>query len=148
MAARNLPARNLAMTTVTTLRTNINEVDWSLKKKNYDLFTYTRDLIALRKAHPVFRLRAKEQIAAWLKFHDTGSPGTVMFTIDPSGLTGETWAHVCVIANSDDSASLDFTLLPGSWHVALDADGAVKEDRIVDGSVRVRYKSGMILYQQ
>ena len=31
-----------------------NEVDWSLKEKNLDLFNYTRDVIALRKAHPVF----------------------------------------------------------------------------------------------
>ena len=127
---------------------SINEVDWSLKKKNYDLFSYTRDLIALRKAHPVFRLRSKEQIAAWLKFHDTNNPGAVMFTIDPDGLEGEPWKHVCVIANSADFMSFDFALPAGSWHVALDADGAVKDERAVEGAVRVRYKSGMILYQQ
>ena len=57
------------------------------------------------------------------------------------------WKHVCVIANSSDDASYDFALPAGSWHVALDADGAVKADRPVDGSVRVRYKSGMVLYQ-
>ncbi len=127
---------------------NINEVDWSLKKKNYDLFTYTRDLIALRKAHPIFRLRSKEQIAAWLKFHDTSHPGTVMFTLDPGDLPGETWKHVCVIANSSDDASYDFSLPVGSWHVALDADGAVRAERVVEGTVRVRYKSGMVLYQE
>ncbi len=126
----------------------INEVDWSLKKRNYDLFTYTRDLIALRKAHPVFRLRAKEQIAAWLKFHDTNIPGTVMFTLDPGSVPGETWKHVCVIANSADAISSDFALPAGPWHVALDATGAVKDERVVEGTVRVRYKSGMVLYQQ
>jgi pullulanase len=126
---------------------SINEVDWSLKKKNYDLFTYTRDLIALRKAHPVFRLRAKEQIAAWLKFHDTNNPGTVMFTLDPGNVPGETWKHVCVIANSADAMSYDFALPDGKWHVALDASGAVKDERVVEGTVSVRYKSGTILYQ-
>ena len=126
----------------------INEVDWSLKKKNYDLFTYTRDLIALRKAHPVFRLRAKEQIAAWLKFHDTNNTGTVMFTLDPGRLPGETWKHVCVIANSADTISSDFALPAGPWHVALDATGVVKDERVAEGTVRVRYKSGMVLYQQ
>ena len=40
---------------------NINQVDWSLKKKNFDLFAYTRDLIALRKAHPVFRLARRNK---------------------------------------------------------------------------------------
>jgi pullulanase len=127
---------------------SINQVDWSLKKKNYDLFTYTRDLIALRKAHPVFRLRAKEQIAAWLKFHDTSNPGTVMFTLDPDSVPGETWKHVCVIANSADVLSSEFALPAGPWHVALDASGAVKDERVVEGTVSVRHKSGMVLYQK
>ena len=126
---------------------SINEVDWSLKKRNYDLFTYTRDLIAIRKAHPVFRLRDANQIAAWLKFHDSQNPGTVMFTLDPANLEGETWKHVCVIANGADSASYDFVLPDGSWHIALDANGASKEDKVVEGTVRVPARSGMILYQ-
>ena len=127
---------------------SINEVDWSLKKKNYDLFAYVRDLIALRKAHPSFRLRAKEQIAAWVKFRDTENPGTVMFTIEPVGLGDETWRRVCVIANSSDAMSYDFALPAGPWYVALDAGGAVKDEHAVEGTVRVRYKSGMILYQR
>ncbi len=127
---------------------DVNGIDWSLKKKNYDLFTYTRDIIALRKAHPVFRIRSKEQIAAWLTFHDQPNSGSLMFTIDPDGgLPGETWKHVCVIANSDDKLSYDFALPAGPWHVAFDADGAITDERVVEGTIRVRYKSGMILYQ-
>jgi pullulanase len=127
---------------------NINEVDWSLKKTNYDLFAYTRDLIALRKTHPVFRLRAKEQITSRLKFLDSKNPSTVMFTLDADGLDGEAWKHVCVIANSADSASYAFVLPDGPWHIALDANGAPKEDKVVDGTVSVPAKSGLILYQE
>jgi pullulanase len=127
----------------------VNEVDWSLKKKHYDLFTYARDIITLRKAHPLFRLRSKEQIGAWLKFHDQPNPASLMFTIDPEGgLPDETWRHVCVIANSADELNYDFALPAGPWHVAFDVNGAVTSDRIVEGTVRVRYKSGMILYQR
>jgi hypothetical protein len=72
-----------------------------------------------------------------------------MFTIDPDGgLPSETWRHACVIANSADELSYDFALPIGPWHVAFDGSGAVTGDRIVEGTVRVRYKSGMILYQQ
>lgn len=124
----------------------INQVDWSLKKKNYDLFTYTRDLIALRKAHPVFRIRAKEQIAAWMKFHDTTDPSLLMFTIDAGNVESETWKRVCVIVNSADVISTDVSLPPGTWHVAFDKNGAA-DNHPVEGTVRVRYKSGMILYQ-
>jgi pullulanase len=127
---------------------NINQINWSLKKKNYDLFTYTRDLIAIRKAHPVFRLRAPEQIASRLKFVESNNPGTVMFTLDGNGLEGEAWKHVCIIANSADATSFDFTLPDGPWHIALDATGKPKQDIIAEGTTHVRAMSGMILYQE
>jgi pullulanase len=125
----------------------INQVDWSLKKRNHELFAYTRDLIALRRARPVFRLRAKQQIAAWLKFHPTPDPNVMMYTLDGSQLDGETWKQVCVVVNAADSMSTEVALPEGSWQVAFDHGGAVTEERIIEDTVRVRYKSGMILYQ-
>ncbi len=128
---------------------SVNEVNWSLKKKHYDLFTYARDIITLRKAHPLFRLRSREQIGAWLKFPDQPNPSSLMFTIDPDGgLPGETWRQVCVIANSADELGYDFALPAGPWHVAFDVNGSVTSNRVVEGTVRVRHKSGMILFQQ
>ncbi len=50
----------------------------------------------LAQGAPGLRLRAKEQIAAWLKFHDTNIPGTVMYTLDPGSLPGgELEARLC-----------------------------------------------------
>ncbi len=126
---------------------DINEVNWSLKQTNADLFTYVRDLIALRKAHPVFRLRAKEQIAAWLKFPKTGDPNVLMYTYDAGNAEGEPWKQVCVIVNAADSGSAEVKLPDGVWQVAFDHTGTVTEPRPVQDTVRVRYKSGMILYQ-
>ena len=63
-------------------------------------------------------------------------------------MEGEAWKHVCVIANSADSKSNDFVLPDGPWHIALDANGAPKEDKVVEGTARVRSRSGMILYQE
>ena len=126
---------------------DINEVDWSLKDKHRDLFRFTRDLIALRKAHPAFRIRAKEQVAAWVKFLDAGDEGTIQFTIAGSLVEGEPWKNICVIANPNDSLSVEVELPPGPWYVALDHTGALETPRSAEGEVRVRYKSGMILYQ-
>lgn len=125
---------------------SVNALDWSFKQTHADLFAYTRDLIALRKAHPIFRLRAKEQIAAWLQFPENNVSGTLIFTLDGSGLDGEPWKQVCVVANSADSISQEIALPPGTWRVAFDAAGTA-DNREVTGSVRIRYKSGMILYQ-
>jgi pullulanase len=126
---------------------SVNEIDWSLKKKNLDLFTYVRDVIAIRKAHPVFRLRAKEQIAAWLKFHETGDPNLLMYTLDGSNLPDEPWNQICVVVNVADRMSSDVSLPEGTWHVAFDSNG-LADNRTVEKSLHVRYKSGMILYQQ
>jgi pullulanase len=125
----------------------INQVDWSLKDKHHDLFTYTRDLIALRKTHPAFRIRAKEQIAAWLRFHDTGNEGAILYTIAGSLVEGEPWKNICVIANPNDALSVEVVLPDGRWYVALDHTGALPTPRETTGSVRVRYKSGLVLYQ-
>ncbi len=125
----------------------INQVDWSLKQKNHDLFTYVRDLIAIRRSHPAFRIRVKEQIAAWLTFHPTPDHHTLMCTIDAAKVTGETWSQICVVVNAADSENMDIGLPPGPWHVALDHHGAIIGERVIEGTVRVRYKSGQILFQ-
>jgi len=127
---------------------SVNQVDWALKKKNHDLFTYMRDLIALRKAHPAFRIRAKEQIAAWLKFHETGAPDTVLWTIDADNVEGESWKQISVAANAADHLSVELQLPPGRWRVVFDHNGVVAAPRFVEGTVRVRYKSGLILCQE
>jgi pullulanase len=124
----------------------INEVDWSLKKYHAGLFQYVRDLIALRKAHPVFRLRAKEQIAAWLKFHDTGNPKVLMYTYDASRVPGESWKKVCVIVNVNDEGNTAVTLPPGQWRFAFNYDGLQKNVPVAQKTIAVRHKSGLILY--
>lgn len=126
---------------------DINQVDWSLKETNRDLYNYVRDLIALRKAHPVFRMRAKEQIGAWLKFPETGDPNVLMYTYESGNVEGEPWKQVCVIVNSADAISAEVKLPPGVWQIALDHTGAAKSQQLAQGSVRVRYKSGVILFQ-
>jgi pullulanase len=125
----------------------VNEVDWSLKQANHDLFTYVRDLIALRQAHPVFRIRAKEQIAAWMNFPDTGNPNVLMYTCDAGNVDGESWKRVCVIANAADDGNADVKLPEGVWQVAFDSTGAVTGQRTVEGSMPIRHKSGLIIFQ-
>ncbi len=125
----------------------VNQVDWSLKRRHLDLFTYTRDAIALRKAHPVFRLRTREEVAARLKFEVTPNSKTLVYTFDASGLPGETWQRACVVLNSDGAANAEITLPAGQWTVALDEHG-VSSGRVASGKVSVRQKSGLVLYQR
>jgi pullulanase len=129
---------------------SVNQVDWSLKRKNFDLFAYVRDLIALRKAHPVFRLRTRGEIAARLRFEnapdDKPNEKTLVFTLDGSGVPGEMWKRICVALNAGESDA-EITLPGGQWTVALDERGA-SPGRVVSHKISVRQKSGLVLYQR
>ena len=52
----------------------INEIDWSLKAKNKDVFNYYKDLIALRKSHPAFRIATAEGVREALQFQEVNQP--------------------------------------------------------------------------
>ncbi len=125
---------------------SVNQVDWSLKRKHLDLFHYTRDVIALRKAHPAFRLRTREEVAARLHFGDVPNARMLMYTLDAAGVPGETWKRVCVVVNADERASADFTLPEGRWSVGL-YERCTSAASPVSGKVTVRRKSGLVLYQ-
>jgi pullulanase len=125
---------------------SVNEVDWSLKKEHRDLFNYVRDAIALRKAHPMFRLRTKPQVQSRVHFIDPPDHRALMFTVNGEGVPGETWKRVCVILNSADEGDTEVTLPNGDWTIALDENGAA-EARPATGKITVRHKSGVVLYQ-
>ena len=126
---------------------SVNQVDWALKEEHWDLFTYVREIIALRKAHPMFRLRTRAQVQSRVQFRETGDEGTLMFTVTGEGVPGETWKRACVVLNSSDETDAVFNLPPGDWSIAFDATGAAAVGP-VSGKLTVRHKSGAILYQQ
>jgi pullulanase len=126
---------------------SVNEVDWDLKKQHMDLFTYVRDLIALRKAHPMFRLRTKSDVRSRVQFVDPADHNLLLFTVGGQGIPGEQWKRACVVLNSSNASDAEVNLPGGDWIVALDANGAVSEPRPVSGKITVRHKSGIVLYQ-
>jgi pullulanase len=123
----------------------VNEVDWSLKERNYDLFRYVRDLIAMRKGHPLFRLRTREEIARRVKFLPTESG--LAYEIDGSGVRGETWSEALVLVNPDNVNGLAFTLPDGQWEAACDENGATM-GRTMSGRITVPAKTGLVVFQQ
>ncbi len=125
----------------------INQIDWSLKAKNYGLFSYTRELIRLRKLHPLFRLRSADQIRDRVKTHSAPNEKTLVYIIDGFDLEHETWGEACILINGEEASDIEFRLPNGRWHVAFDESGAVDEPHWVEFRVHVRRKSGLILYR-
>lgn len=60
---------------------SINAIDWNLKEKNYDLFVYTKELIATRKKLSVFKMTDAYKIKENLKFLSFLDDSMIGYTI-------------------------------------------------------------------
>ncbi len=59
----------------------INQIDWSLKAKNIDVFNYYKELIELRKKVPAFRMRSADEIRKHLHFSTNYQLGVLAYSI-------------------------------------------------------------------
>ena len=91
---------------------SINLIDWNYKHKYIDLFNYYKDLIALRKAHPAFRMTTARQIQDNLKFLDT-QPNIVSYIIKDHA-NGDMWKDILVVFNGNRT-DIDFAMPDGEW---------------------------------
>jgi len=79
----------------------INQIDWQRKKTYFAVHEYFRAIIAIRRAHPMFRLRTADDIRARLRFHEAKLPASeaIAFTLDGGGIDGEAWSKAAVLVN-------------------------------------------------
>jgi len=98
----------------------INRVDWFLKKRNADVVAYYQGLIALRKAHPVFRLRTRADVEHRAHFETPPDPRGIVYRLNGRDLPGESAADVLVLLNGAGDP-VAFPLPEGTWSVYADA---------------------------
>lgn len=127
---------------------SINRIDWSLKAKNRDVFDFIRGLIALRKAHPAFRIPTVEGLQQWLRFMDTGDSGVIAYTLGEYANNDE-WKEILVAYNGNRHEA-EIGIPEGEWNVVcrngqIDPEG---KDRLPGGSVKIAASSALILYRQ
>ena len=125
---------------------SVNQIDWSLKQANRDVFEYYRGLIELRKSHAVFRLRTADEIRRRLHFRRKVPAGRCLaYRLDGTDLPGAVHKETLVLINGEDTDQT-FELKPGTWRVLVDADRAGTETlATVKGTVAVKAHSGMVL---
>ena len=127
---------------------SINRIDWSLKAKNREVFDFIRGLIALRKAHPAFRIPTVEGLQQWLRFMDTGDSGVIAYTLGEYANNDE-WKEILVAYNGNRHEA-EIGIPEGEWNVVcrngqIDPEG---KDRLPGGSVKIAASSALILYRQ
>ena len=78
----------------------VNAIDWRNKARYFNVFVYLRRMIALRKAHPAFRLTTAAQVRKCLHFLDTGDACAVAFILNGKAV-GDSWGRILVVLNAE-----------------------------------------------
>ena len=125
---------------------NINHLDWNNLKKYPEVFDYYSGLIALRKAHPAFRLGNAEAVRQHLEFLSAPS-GVVAFRLK-NHAGGDAWNNIVVILNANRTPQT--INIPMNQYTAVVKDGVVKAEGIGDtinaDKVEVSAQRAMIIY--
>ncbi|MDO7845587.1 type I pullulanase [Hymenobacter sp. M29] len=99
---------------------SVNQLDWARKAKYRPVYEFYRQLIALRRAHPAFRLPTAALVQQHLEFVPNTHPGIIVYQLK-NNAGGDTWQNIVVIFNGNTSA--DSVALPrGTYKVVLRGD--------------------------
>jgi pullulanase len=115
----------------------INQIDWSRKKKYYDVFQYFKKLIQLRKDHPAFRMTNASEVQKSIHFCTEYKPGIVGFCIDGTA-AGDSWKQITLIFNGSRKEIVQ-PLPEGNFMIMVKGDAFNDEtqEEIVSGEVKV-----------
>lgn len=130
---------------------SINAIDWNNKTKYKDQYEYYKGLIALRKAHPAFRMTTAKDIAKNLKFDKIDSkktPNLISYSL-LNNANGDEWKEIKVVFNGAPTAQT-VKIPKGNWQVVT-RDGKIDPanalETIAGGAVEVAPFSALILHK-
>jgi pullulanase len=107
---------------------DINAIDWSYKHTYADQFEYYKGLIALRKAHPAFRMTTAADIAKHLvfdKIDSTKTPNLISYSLCDNA-NGDAWKEIKVVFNGADHAQT-VNIKKGKWTIVAQ-DGKISPE--------------------
>lgn len=130
---------------------SINAIDWNNKTKYKDQYEYYKGLIALRKAHPAFRMTTAKDIAKNLKFDKIDSkktPNLISYSL-LNNANADEWKEIKVVFNGAPTART-VKIPKGNWQVVA-RDGKIDPanalETIAGGAVEVAPFSALILHK-
>ena len=125
----------------------INSLKWDTRKSNMATVNYYKGLIALRKAHPAFRMTTTEQVKSNLKFSNSPD-GTIVYTLNGAAAKDKA-ATIVVIHNANVGEQSISLPKGGSWSVLVDNGKAgVSVIRKVTGdTLKVAGRTTVVLTQ-
>ncbi|MEO0733689.1 MAG: type I pullulanase [Bacteroidota bacterium] len=109
----------------------INAIRWNGKRAHRVTYDFVKDLIALRKAHPAFRMGSTALLQKHLTFVDTEDSQLVAYRIQDA--PGEEWSDIMVVLNGSDQAKR-MELPEGQWKLVV--NGRLVDASGIGGTVR------------
>lgn len=125
----------------------VNAINWEERVRAFDMVEYVRGLIALRKAHPAFRMRTADAVRANLRFLDT--PETVVAYAINGVAARDTWTEIVVAHNVAREPVWVGLPAHAVWGIAVDEwrAGMTVPMRAAASVVEVGAQSTMVLYR-
>lgn len=124
---------------------SINAIDWNQKLTYREHFDYYRNLIAMRKNHPAFRLSTAKEVAEHIVFDKTTSPCVISYSIKGNA-GGDEWNEVKLVFNGNKEP-VDVVVPKGKWTIVAQ-DGKLDQNGLGEsagGKVTVAPRSATIL---
>lgn len=123
---------------------SINHLDWNNLERFPSVFDYYSKLIALRKAHPAFRMGSADEVRKHLEFLCAPS-GVVAFRLkDNAG--GDEWNDIIVILNANKSEQR--IAIPDGTYTIVAKDGCIDANglgSVSGGNAIIGMQQAMIL---
>ena len=123
---------------------SINQLDWNNLQRYPKVFNYYKDLIALRKNHPAFRLGNAEKVRKHLEFIDAPANVVAFRLKDNAG--GDKWKDIIVLLNANRESRV--VNIPQGEYTVVVCDGVVDErgmGTMQDAKATVDAQSALIL---
>ncbi|MDE6543248.1 MAG: DUF3372 domain-containing protein, partial [Muribaculaceae bacterium] len=124
---------------------SINSINWDLKHDNAALFDYYRNLIALRRSHPAFRMTSADDIARNIVFDKTTVPNLISYSI-LNHANGDEWNEIKIIFNGSDDDTV--VSVPRADWTVIATDGDINPEGLATsrgGKITVPHRSATIL---
>ncbi len=124
---------------------SINHLDWGNKTKYPQVFEYYKNLIALRKNHPAFRLGSADLVRKHLEF--LKSPKQVVAFRLKNYAGRDDWRNIVIILNASGKSQSVF--IPLGTYTEVCCDGIINEQglgTITGNKVSVAPLSALILH--
>lgn len=135
---------------------HVNNIPWTAKECYAHLYAFTREMIRMRRQHPMFRLRTATDVQRAVRFLDSDfglkiPAGTIAYQV--TDVTGtDSWSDALVLLNGSRLPA-SFPLPDGSWRV-FTTDGRLERRRddttkaMIVGTLDLQPHCGAVLYHE